>query len=280
MNSGTTVRWLLFVSGFALSSAIPTSATAEKKAGTASNAELVKKAQNPVADMMSFPFQNNVDFGVGPAKQVANTLNVQPVIPIGLGPVNLITRTILPIVSRPSGVTSTGNNEFGLGDMTATIFAAPSAPGPVIWGVGPVFYFPTATSEALGTAQFGVGPSFVVLGMPGDFVVGVLFNHIWSFAGKADRTNVNQTLVQYFINYNLPNQWFITIAPILTGNWEIETGNKWTVPFGGGIGKLFRIGKLPINTTIQAYGNVVKPTGAADATLRIQIQFILPNVFS
>ena len=149
-----------------------------------------------------------------------------------------------------------------------------------MWGVGPVFSFPTATTQSLGTEQFGAGPAFVVLGMPGKFVMGVLFQHIWSFAGKAGRPDVNQTLIQYFINYNLPNQWYIIVAPILTGNWEITAGNKWTVPFGGGIGKLFRIGKLPINTSIQGYGNVIKPTGAADATLRIQVQFILPNFLS
>jgi hypothetical protein len=249
------------------------------KAAEQSASAMAKKLQNPIANITSIPLQNNTDFGVGTAGEVANTLNIQPVIPIPAGPVNIITRTILPLVYRPPGATASGDGRFGLGDLSFTAFVSPAKPSMFTWGVGPVFYFPTATSDDLGTDQFGVGPSLVALVTPGKWVCGALFNWIWSFAGKSGRPTVNVTTIQYFINYNLPRGWYISVAPILTGNWEIAEGNKWTVPFGGGFGKVVRIGKMAINTQVQAFGNAVKPIGGADATLRVQLQFVLPSIF-
>jgi hypothetical protein len=240
---------------------------------------LVKKLQNPVANITSVPFQNNTDFGVG-NNEIANTLNIQPVIPVPLGPLNIINRIILPVAFKPSSASSTGNDEFGLGDMTVTSFFSPDAPwGPVIWGVGPVFYFPTATSDALGTDQFGAGPSLVVLAMPGKVVFGAVVSHVWSFAGQAGRPGVNFTTINWFVNYNIANGWYLASSPIVTANWEITSGNKWTVPLGAGIGKLVRIGKLPINFQLHGYGNVVKPTGGPSASMRFQMQFVLPSIF-
>ena len=143
-------------------------------------------------------------------------------------------------------------------------------------GVGPVFLIPTATDDALGSDKWGAGVSLVVLTMPGKWVIGSLFSNVWSFAGSGDQ-DINLFTWQYFINYNLEDGWYLTSAPIITANWEASSGEKWTVPFGGGFGKIFRIGKLPINGSAHAYYNVEKPTYGADWTLRLQLQFLFPK---
>jgi hypothetical protein len=118
----------------------------------------------------------------------------------------------------------------------------------------------------------------VGLFMQGPWVVGLLANNIWSYAGNDDRKDVRQFLAQYFVNYNLPQGWYLTSSPIITANWEAEgKGNKWTVPVGGGFGKVFRIGKLPFNGNVLAFSNVVRPDGGADWTLRIQLALLLPK---
>jgi hypothetical protein len=238
---------------------------------------LAKAAQNPVADLISLPLQNNTNFGVGPGDDVQNVLNIQPVMPVELSENwNLITRTIAPVIYQPELVPGYGS-EFGLGDINTTLFLSPAKPGKIIWGVGPVFSFPTASDRVLGTDKWSAGPSAVVLTIRGPWVVGALANNLWSYAGDDDRKDVNQFLLQYFINYNLPKGWYISSAPIITANWKADSGNKWTVPFGGGIGKIFRIGKQPVNAQVQAFYNVEKPVNGPDWTLRLQLQFLFPK---
>ena len=238
---------------------------------------LAKAAQNPVADLISLPLQNNTNFGVGPGDDVQNVLNIQPVMPVELSENwNLITRTIAPVIYQPELVPGYGS-EFGLGDINTTLFLSPAKPGKIIWGVGPVFSFPTASDRVLGTDKWSAGPSAVVLTIRGPWVVGALANNLWSYAGDDDRKDVNQFLLQYFINYNLPKGWYISSAPIITANWKADSGNKWTVPFGGGIGKIFRIGKQPVNAQVQAFYNVEKPVNGPEWTLRLQLQFLFPK---
>jgi hypothetical protein len=243
----------------------------------ADKADLARAAQNPIADMISLPLQNNTNFGVGPGDDVQNILNIQPVVPFKLSENwNLITRTIFPVIYQPELVPGTGS-EFGLGDINTTLFFSPSKPGKILWGVGPVFSFPTATDKVLGTDKWSAGPSVVMLTIRGPWVVGALANNLWSFAGDDDRQDVNQFLFQYFINYNMADGWYLSSAPIITANWEASSGNKWTVPLGGGVGKVFRIGKQAMNAQVQAFYNVEKPENAADWTLRLQLQFLFPK---
>lgn len=255
-------------------------------------AALAKQAQNPVANMVSLPFQNNANFNVGSLNRNQNTMNIQPVIPIGLGPVNLITRTIVPVLYRPD-LSSTSGANSGLGDINASFFFSPSAPGRVTWGVGPAVYFPTATDENLGSGRWSAGPTVVALTMPGNWLVGALVSNVWSFAGDSEEADVNSLVLQYFVNYNLPNQWYISSAPIVTANWNAEEGNKWVVPFGGGIGKIFNIGGQPVNGQVQAFWNAIHPDivvdqapvgglppGASEGaswTLRLQLQLLFPR---
>ena len=239
--------------------------------------DLAKAAQNPIANMISLPLQNNINFGVGPGDDVQNVLNIQPVIPVKLSENwGLITRTIAPVIYQPELVPGTGS-EFGLGDINTTLFLSPAKPGKILWGAGPVLSFPTSTDAVLGSEQWSAGPSVVVLTIRGPWVVGALANNLWSYAGDDDRQDVNQFLFQYFINYNLPHGWYISSAPIITANWEADSDNTWTVPFGGGVGKVFRIGKQPMNAQVQAFYNAMRPDNGPDWTLRLQLQFLFPK---
>jgi hypothetical protein len=237
-------------------------------------ASLVEKLQNPLASLISIPFQNNTNFGVGELDSTQNILNIQPVIPIDLND-NwlLVSRTIFPIVYQPA-LTQTQSSHFGLGDINPQLFFIPKTDGKITWGVGPVFLLPTATDDSLGTGKWGIGPTAAIVVTDAPWVMGALANNIWSVAGDSDRPDVSQFLLQPFINYNLANGWYLVSAPIITANWNASSGNKWTIPIGGGFGRLFNIGKQPINATLQAYWNVETPEGGADWTLRTQFQFL------
>lgn len=244
--------------------------------GEDSTAELAKAAQNPIASLISLPLQNNTDFNFGPQDETLNTLNVQPVWPFEISDNwNLITRTIVPIVSQP-GLTSGQSRETGLGDATFTGFFSPKDSGKWTWGAGPVVLIPTNTDSRLGADEWGVGASIVVLTMPGNWVVGSLVSNVWDIGASAGN-EVNFFTWQYFVNYNMDGGWYLTSAPINTANWEAESGQKWTVPVGGGAGRVFRIGKQPINASAQYFYNLEHPDQVGDWSLRLQLQFMFPK---
>ena len=147
----------------------------------------------------------------------------------------------------------------------------------MIWGLGPILQFPTATDEVLGTRKWAAGPTGVALTMQGPWVVGAIANQLWSYAGNNDRDKVSVFLLQYFVNYNLKDGLYLTSSPIITANWKATSGDKWVIPFGGGVGKIFRIGKMPLNAQTQAFYNVEQTTFGPDWTLRFQLQFLFPK---
>ncbi len=243
-----------------------------------SHADLARQSQNPIANLISVPFQNNTNFGIGSFDRTQNVLNIQPVLPVNLGSWNLINRTIVPLISQPNLTQATGST-FGLGDITYEGFFSPVGSGAITWGVGPVVILPTATSDVLGSGKWSAGPAVVLVASVGKFVMGGVAFNAWSFAGDADRADVNQGFLQYFINYNLPNSWYLTSIPAITVNWNAPDGDKWTVPFGGGVGKIFAIGKQKMNGQVQAFWNAVKPESldGPDWTLRLMLVFLFPK---
>ena len=247
------------------------------ESGENETAELAKAAQNPVASLISLPFQNNTQFKFGPRDKTQNILNIQPVWPVSLTEDwNLITRTIAPIVSQPS-LAPGQDRETGLGDITFTGFLSPAEPGKIIWGVGPVALFPTATDKRLGADKWGRGPAVIVLGMPGNWVVGSLFSNVWSVGGSGNE-DVNLFTWQVIANYNLPDGWYLTAGPIITANWEAKSSDEWTVPVGGGFGKVFRIGSLPpMNAKIQGFYNAAKPDISGRWSMQVQLQLMFPK---
>jgi hypothetical protein len=241
--------------------------------------ELAKLAQNPVGNLVSVPFQNNTNFSYGPLDRTQNILNIQPVYPIHLNDEwNIITRTILPLLWQPALYEGQGST-FGLSDTQFSAFLSPAQPKGLIWGVGAIAQLPTHTNDVLGNDRWGLGPTAVVLkieqGSP--WVYGVLANNIWSVSGSGSSPPINQMLVQPFLNYNFEGGTYLTTSPIITANWQADSGDTWTVPLGGGVGHIFHLGKLPLNTQIGAYYNVVTPDDGPDWQMRVQVQFMFPK---
>ena len=248
--------------------------------------DLAKAAQNPIADMISVPLQStfnfyDIDKHLGGKDYHRNTmgyvLNVQPVVPFSLNKDwNVITRTIIPIVNQPELVPGMGSHG-GLGDIQFTPFFSPAQPSKTIWGVGPALVFPTATDQWLGSGKFSAGPSAVILRMDGPWVYEALAQNVWSYAGDSNRDYVNQMLIQPFVNYNLPKGWYLTSVPMITADWHADSDQRWTVPVGGGVGKIMKIGKLPVNMQLQSFYNVVHPDFGPDWSIRYQLQFLFPK---
>lgn len=239
----------------------------------AENAALAKATQNPLAAMYSLPFQNNTTFGMGEFQRAQNVLNIQPVIPVGLGnKVNLINRIIIPVITQPSSMED--NSTTGFGDIIYTAWLSPTKASKITWGLGPVFQIPTAsTANEFGSREFGIGPSLVVLTTLNKWVMGFVTNNIKTFGEVKE----NKFMFQYFVNYNLPKAWYIVSGPIMTANWTADKGQQWIVPFGAGAGKIVRFGKLPVNISAHAYYNAVKPDGIGNWQSRIQMQFLFPK---
>jgi len=258
-------------------SAKPAADDAPAPASDQGNSALAKAAQNPVANMISLPIQNNTSFGIGPNDRTQNVTNIQPVIPFNMGDFNIITRTIVPLIYQPYLDQDCGG-DYGLGDINTTAFLSPADAGELTWGIGPILVMPTATKDSLGSKKWSAGLSGLGLWQSGPWVIGVLVNNVWSFAGSSSADDINSMLLQYFVNYNLDDGWYLTSAPIMTANWEADKGGDiWTVPVGGGFGKVLKIGKQPVNAQIQAFYVVNSPTIGPNWQLRLQFQFLFPK---
>ncbi len=241
--------------------------------------ELAKLAQNPVGNLISIPFQNNTNLNYGPEKGTQNILNIQPVIPIEINKDwNIITRTIVPLIWLPSLGPDIGAKS-GIGDIQLTAFLSPGNPGEWIWGLGAIAQIPTNSSDELGNKNWGLGPSAVVLHLKhgNPWVYGVLVNNVWSLTSNHQGGSYNNGLIQPFVNFNFEGGFYLTSAPIWTVDWKADSGQQWTVPLGGGVGKIFHLGKLPVNTQISAYYNVVKPDFGANWQVRAQVQLMFPK---
>ena len=237
--------------------------------------DLQKASQNPIADLVSVPFQSNTNFNTGSFNRAQEVFNIQPVVPMHLNDDwNVISRTIIPLVSQPSPLFDSNTN--GIGDITQSLFFSPAHPGALIWGVGPVFTVPSANDPILGTGKFLFGPTAVFLTTPGHWVIGVLLNNQWSVGGNPLTPPVNAFLAQPFLNYNMAGGWYLTASPVITSNWLAASGQQWTVPIGGGFGRVFRVGDQPVNASIAGYYNAIRPAGAADWQLRASVALLFP----
>jgi len=239
-------------------------------------AELAKKLSNPVAALISVPFQNNFEFGGGPNDDgFRYLLNFQPVIPITLNENwNLISRTILPVISQHDMIGT--SSQSGLGDTTQSLFFSPKKPthGGWIWGAGPAFLIPTATDDLLGTEKFGLGPTAVLLKQEHGWTYGALVNQIWSVAGNENRDDVSSTFLQPFLAYTTKKQTTFTLNTESTYDWE---QSQWTVPINLMAAQLVKIGKLPVQFQIGGKYYAEGPSGAPEWGIRFAIFFLFPK---
>ncbi|HEY5913276.1 MAG TPA: transporter [Verrucomicrobiae bacterium] len=240
----------------------------------AKQADLLKKSLNPVASLISVPFQNNWDFGIGPSDAMKYTMNFQPVIPISLNDNwNVISRTILPTIYLESTAPGVGS-KFGLGDTLQSLFLSPKeSPGGWIMGAGPALLFPTATDRALGSGQWGAGPTAVVLRQDKGFTYGALANHIWSYAGWGGQ-DVNATFLQPFVAYSTKTFTTFMVNTESTYDWN---AHQWSVPVNLSVSQMLKIGKQPITIGLgpRVYAEGAK--GGPDWGFRFAFTFMFPK---
>jgi hypothetical protein len=267
--------WILSVAMSVLCrGVVPACAQESSAQGTS---EIAKQAQNPIAKVISVPLENDFYPQTGIDKEDSYILEMKPVVPLKLSnDWNLITRTIIPIIQVPD-LSPTVNGTSGLGDIQLSLFLSPAKVGKVIWGAGPVISLPTASEDILGTKKVSIGPTVVVLSIQGHWLFGALVQNLFSVAGPSERPDVNQMLLQPFVNYNMRHGWYLVSSPIITSNWEVNSNNRWTVPVGGGVGRIVHFGKLPVNAYTQFFRNVERPDGTTSWSARFQMQFLFPK---
>jgi hypothetical protein len=241
-------------------------------------AALAKKLSNPVASLISVPFQNNYDRRIGPADDgERNVLNIQPVYPVTLDSEwNLISRTIVPVVYQNEIFPGSGS-QFGLGDVVQSLFLSPQKPtaSGVIWGAGPVFLIPTGTEPLLSARKWGAGPTGVVLKQEGRWSFGMLANHIWSFAGRDERADVSATFLQPFVAHTSADAWTVSLNTESTYNWEDE---DWSVPINFNVSKLLKFGNQPVQIGGGLRYWVESPdAGPKGLGFRLSVTFLFPR---
>jgi hypothetical protein len=245
--------------------------------------ELALKLANPVASLISVPFQFNWDFNMGPLNQGTQfKLNFQPVVPLSLSTDwNVIIRTIVPYISQEDVLGSAGpgapvdRHQDGLGDIVQSLFFSPKKPvAGTILGVGPAFLYPSATDDRLGGEKWGLGPTAVALRQNGGWTYGVLANHLWSFAGNEDRRSVNATFVQPFVSYITKTRTTFTVNSEATYDWN---QSQWLAPVNATVAQLVKIGGLPVQFTVGGRYYIEGPSGAPEWGVRFVVTPLFPS---
>ena len=257
----------------AASAAAPPPAAAEET----DSAELAKKLSNPIADLVSLPFQFNWENGIGPLDLTRYILNIQPVMLFSLNTkTNMIVRVIAPIVSQPAPPVPGGVAASGVSDVLTSFFFSPTRSG-VVWGIGPVVSVPSTTVPTLGTEKWSAGPTAVVLKQEGGLTYGALVNQVWSFAGNASREDVSQMFLQPFLAYTTKDAWTYTIQSESTGNWQIDGDGRWNVPINLAVAKLSTFGTFPASYQLGGGYFVVHPDNGATWKIRAAITILMPR---
>jgi len=238
--------------------------------------ELAKKLANPVSSLISLPIQNNSDFGIGENHGSRNTLNVQPVIPLGLSDkVNLIIRWVQPVISQYN-VTGAGEHQTGLGDAVVSAFFSPAViKKGIIWGLGPVFLVPDGTNEFLTGKKFATGLTGVILTQNKGWTIGALLNQAWSIAGSEERPDISQFYILPFISYDYKTGAGFGISFDMTQNWKTHTTTLWFNPNVNGV---ITLGKQKVSLSVGPRLNLVAPeANKADWGVRCGMSFLFPK---
>jgi len=240
------------------------------------SAQLAKKLQNPIADLISVPMKLDWDTGIGTTDADRSTYVVQPVIPISLNQEwNVISRTIVPVYIDAQSPIAGGNDTSGMGDILQSFFISPKAPTASgwIWGAGPAFSLPTG-DDGLTSDKFSVGPTAVVLKQEKGWTYGGLINHLWSISGNSSSAFVSSTFLQPFLSYTTRTYTSLGVNTESTYNWK---ANNWTVPVNLSVSQLLKLGRQPVSFLLGYRNYVQTPTGGPDWGIRFQVTLLFPK---
>jgi len=240
-------------------------------AGAESLQGLARDTLNPFAEFIKVPFQFTTGFGVGSHHRVGESLNIEPLLRFALNADwDIIARPSLNVTYAPGP-----NEQFGFQDLQTSFFLTPAKDKTWIWGVGPIFQFPTASSERLGTGRWSAGPTAALVYQQGPWFVAILSYQLMSFAGDRGRGSVNQTYIEPQVSYSLDSGWYGQWDPSITYDWTADTDNAWTIPVGVDIGKAFQIGERAMSLQVGGYDYPMPPDGAPKWIIRAQMTFLL-----
>jgi hypothetical protein len=272
LESGRTLSLMILIVGLfpALTSA--------QQAGAGNEEELAKQLANPIASLVSVPFQFNWEQNVGPNELTRFVLNVQPVMPFTMTDnLNLIVRMIAPLISQPP-LFDGGVAAFGMGDITTSFFVSPSKSTRLIWGAGPVVVLPSTSEPTLGSGKWSAGPTIVALKQQGPWTIGALWNQVWSFSGDTSRTDVNQMFLQPFASYQAARTITLTLQSEMTANWNAdEDDSTWTIPINFIVSKLSSFGTFPASYQVGFGAFPVHPDVGPSWKVRAAIVLLLPR---
>jgi hypothetical protein len=204
-------------------------------------ADLAQDLANPLAAIISVPFQLNYDQNLGlNGDGNRTTLNLQPVIPFPLdNGANIITRTIIPYVWQEDVIP--GTSQQGFGDVLFSAWYSQTTETNLTWGVGPVVRI--ATGSDVSTDTWAGGITGIALQQTGPWTYGALANHLWDFQSDP-KTPTNATFFQPFVAYSTEDAWTFSLQTETTYDWE---NDAWSVPLNASVSRLAVIGGRPVN---------------------------------
>ncbi len=272
VRSGT--LWGLLLSAFLTASAQAQEAPPPTQPPTSvmTDQELAISVHNPFEDFVKVPVQSTTGFEIGPHHKAGDALNIEPLLPFSLNADwDLIARPSLTVAYSP-----TPHEQSGLEDLETSFFLTPAQNSTWLWGLGPIFDFPTASSSELGTGRWSAGPTAALVYSEGPWFNAILADQLMSFAGNHDRGSVNQTYMEPEISYNFESGWYVQCDPAITYDWTADAANAWTIPMGADIGKAFKMGSQNLSLQVGAYDLLKRPDGAPQWIARVSVTFLFP----
>jgi hypothetical protein len=251
--------------------------------------ELNRQLNSPISSFWSIAFQqNNYLLEIEGKKRHWNSnLNFQPLIPVALtNDWNLITRPCVALFNSVPSLESDQPRNIerttGFGDtiLAEMVSPSPNLVGNWMFGLGPSFIFPTASSDDTGQGKWQVGPAAVVGYLSHKWVLGAFVQNWTSFGGSGNRPDTNHMNLQPIAAYFLPNGWSIGFSGNILANWEADkSGDTWTVPVGLGISKVIKLGRMPVKLGLAVQYMVHHPNNFGQTcNIQLAIAPVLPKL--
>ena len=275
-----TYQFLLTLTGLLLGLSLGASVQAQQvtpppqpATGALSEQDLAKSVHNPFEDFIKVPIESDTGFSIGPHHNASESLNIEPLLPLRLSAGwDLIVQPNFTVTYLPSP-----HEAYGLEDLQTSFFLTPHNTDKWLWGIGPIFQFPTATATDLGTGRWSAGSTAALIYSEGPWFNGILAYQLMSFAGNRDRGSVNQTFLELELSYNFESGWYVDTNPFITFDWTADSADGWIVPMGADVGKAFSVGPQAMSLQGGSYYFIERPSCTPQWMIRVQLTFLFPT---